>query len=86
MYNIEFSSKAAKSYLKLPRKLHERIDKKLEIIARSPYDKHNNVTSLKGMSSCYRLRVGDWRVVYEIVQKQIKIYVVKIAQRKEVYE
>lgn len=86
MYDIEFSIKAAKSYLKLQKKLRDRIDNKLKRVAQDPYAKHNNVKSLQGIKGCYRLRVGDWRVVYEVIKSQIKIYVIKIGQRKEVYE
>ena len=85
MYGIELSIKAAKAYLKLPAQFQKRIDAKLTMIAENPYGKHNNVKSLQGMHGCYRLRIGDWRIVYEIVDDKLKIYVIKIGQRKEVY-
>ena len=85
MYDIEFSVKAAKTYSKLQAKLRANIDAKLILIAKKPYAKHNNVKPLKGMESCYRLRVGDWRVIYRIINRQVTIVIIKIAHRKEVY-
>ena len=85
MYSIELSTKAAKAYLKLPVQLRKRIDAKFTAIAENPYAKHNNVKPLQGMHGCYRLRIGDWRIVYEVVDGKLKIYVIKIGQRKEVY-
>lgn len=86
MYEIEFSVKAAKTYLNLPKKFRGKIDKKLNLLAENPYMKHNNAKPLKGMSSCYRLRIGDWRIIYEVINNKLKIYVIKIGLRKEVYK
>lgn len=85
MYEIEFSIKAAKTYLKLPAGIKRQIDMKLGRVAMNPYAKLTNVKPLVDMKGCYRLRVGDWRVVYEVVNQVLKIYVIKIGQRKEVY-
>ena len=86
MYAIELSIEAAKSYFKLPEPLRVRVDAKLKLIAGNPYAKHNNVKPLKGMVKCFRLRIGNWRVVYEVINNKLKIYIIKIGQRKEVYK
>ncbi|HIP73092.1 MAG TPA: hypothetical protein EYH05_17065, partial [Anaerolineae bacterium] len=52
---------------------------------RNPYARHNNVTSLQG-SPYYRLRMGDWRVVYEIQDEKLIILVIKVASRGKVYK
>lgn len=61
------------------------MDVKLNQVAKNPYAKHNKVKPLKNMKRCYRLRIGDWRIIYEIVNQNLKIYVIIIGQRKEVY-
>ena len=43
-----------------------------------------NATKLQGRPG-YRLRVGDWRVIYEINKDEVVIIVMKIAPRGEVY-
>ncbi len=69
---------------KLPRRLAGRIREKLDQIALEPYACHNNVTKLQNRPG-YRLRVGDWRVVYKIHNDELIILVLKIAPRGSVY-
>jgi mRNA interferase RelE/StbE len=85
MYEIEFSTKAAKVYFKLSSDTKNLIDVKLGLLAKNPYAKNNNVKPLKDMKGCYRLRIGDWRIIYEIANQTLKIYVIMIGQRKEIY-
>ena len=60
------------------------IREKLEAIAANPYAEHPNAKKLQGREGC-RLRVGDWRVIYEIQNDQLVILVLRIAPRGEVY-
>ena len=43
------------------------------------------VKALKGEEKNYRLRVGDYRVVYELKHDRLVVLVIKVAHRKEVY-
>ncbi len=69
---------------KLPQKLSARIKSKLIALAQDPYSKHNNVTKLQEQDG-YRLRVGDWRVIYEIRDEELIIFVLRVAPRGGVY-
>ncbi len=60
------------------------IREKLEIVAANPYADHPNTKKLQGREG-YRLRVGDWRVIYKIQSEQLIIIVLKVASRGEVY-
>ena len=51
----------------------------------NPYTSRNDVKKLQGMEDCYRLRVGDYRVLYRILKTKIVIEIINIAHRKEVY-
>jgi mRNA-degrading endonuclease RelE of RelBE toxin-antitoxin system len=73
MYTISYSAKAVRSYIKLSPELRKQVDEKLGRIARNPYEKNNNISPIKGRKYCYRLRIGDWRIVYELIQKKIQI-------------
>ena len=84
MYQIVFSRKAAKSFQRVPHNVGERIREKLAQIADDPFAKHPNTAKLQGRPG-YRLRVGDWRVIYEIQQEELVMMVIKIASRGEVY-
>ncbi len=84
MYEIFFTKQADKTLRKMPRNTARLIRNKLESIAISPYAKHNNVRKLQNRPG-YRLRVGDWRVIYEIQDNQLVILVLKIGPRGGVY-
>ena len=84
MYKITYTTQAAKSLLKMPRDVAKRIREKIEQVAEDPFASIPNAKKLQGRSG-YRLRVGDWRVIYEIKSEEIVIIVLKIAPRGEVY-
>jgi mRNA interferase RelE/StbE len=84
VYKIIFKKEASKSFDKLPRNVAKTIRSKLEAIAANPYAEHPNAKKLQGREG-YRLRVGDWRVIYEIQNEQLVILVLRVAPRGEVY-
>ncbi len=85
MYKIIIKKEAAKSLNKPPRNAAKTIREKFEAIAANPYAEHPNAKKLQGREG-YRLRVGDWRVIYEIQNDQLVILVLKVAPRGEVYK
>ena len=85
MYKINYSKEATKSLLRMPRNMAKLIREKLEMIAADPYADHPNAKKLQGREG-YRLRVGDWRVIYTIQNEQLMIIVLKVASRGEVYK
>ena len=44
-----------------------------------------NVKELAGYEDRYRLRVGDYRVIYDVTDKQLVILVVGVGHRREIY-
>ena len=85
MYKISYAKEAEKSLLRMPRNTAKLIREKLEVIAANPYADHPNAKKLQGREG-YRLRVGDWRVIYKMQNEQLMIVVMKIASRGEVYK
>ncbi len=69
----------------MPRNVAVLIRSKIDALAADPYAPNNNVKKLKG-SDDYRLRVGDWRVIYSLIDARLVIVVVRIAPRGGVYE
>lgn len=80
---ISFSKSAEKEILSLDRTLSQRIFKKINLLAKNPFGKG----SIKlGGGKGYRIRVGDYRVVYMIDANKKEVVIIKIRHRREVYK
>ena len=84
MYQIVFTKQVYKSLRRIPKNVVDRIREKLDQIAKDPYATHTNVTRLQNRPG-YRLRVGDWRVIYDIRKEELVILVLKVGSRGEIY-
>lgn len=82
-YQIQFTTAARRQLLDLPRQLVARIDGAIQRLADDP--RPSGAEKLKGHQNLYRLRVGDYRVVYTIEDTRLLIVVIKIGNRKDVY-
>ena len=69
---------------RLLRILSQRIREKLREVVLDPFAQHNNVTRLVNRPG-YRLRVGDWRIIYDIQDERMEIMVMRVAPRGEAY-
>jgi mRNA interferase RelE/StbE len=85
MYSIEYSKAARKALKRMPRTTAERILEKVEALAVDPWAPNNNIKKLTNHPG-YRLRVGDWRVIYLVREKVLLLVVVRIAPKGEVYQ
>lgn len=85
MYSIDYSKASRKAMKSMPRNTARLVMEKIESLAVDPYAPNNNVRKLTNHPG-YRLRVGDWRVVYLIHEQELVIVVVRIAPRGEVYQ
>ena len=68
----------------MPRNTAKLIREKIEQVAADPFSPIPNAKKLQGRDG-YRLRVGDWRIIYEVNKKEVVIIVLKVAPRGEVY-
>jgi mRNA interferase RelE/StbE len=62
----------------------KRIVGKIKEIAADPYARYNNVTKLQGRDG-YRLRIGDWRVIYELYDDQLELWALEVGSRGGIY-
>lgn len=63
---LAYEKPALKGLLKMAPKAAAAMRDALALIAASPYSRHPNVTTLKGVQAGFRLRQGDWRAVYRV--------------------
>jgi mRNA interferase RelE/StbE len=85
MYNIVYSDLALKNLLRIPGKEAFKIRRKVEFVAANPYARNPNVTKLQGRDG-YRLRVGNWRVIYDISNTLRILGVENIGSRGNIYQ
>jgi mRNA interferase RelE/StbE len=85
MYKVFETSAAQKALRRMQPQWADRIRSKIEEIAESPYDAHNNVTKLQGRDG-YRLRVGDWRILYELHNGELVLLMVDVLPRGSAYK
>lgn len=82
MYQINFRSSAVKELRKLPADDRKSVSHAIESLANMPRPK--GVKKMAG-AHAWRIRIGDYRVVYSIEDKQLIIEVIRIGHRREVY-
>lgn len=82
-YAIEFTPTAVKDLKALPKAILKKIDARIASLANNPQP--GDVKKLQGSDDLYRIRVGDYRIVYTIEDGKLIIVVVRIGHRKEIY-
>lgn len=82
-YQIEWKSSAYKELQKLPRPIIEKIVVAVADLSNEPYP--HGVKKLIGSERSYRIRIGDYRVVYEVIENKLIIEIVRVRHRKDVY-
>jgi mRNA interferase RelE/StbE len=58
---------------------------KIKEVAADPYAPNNNLTKLQGRDAAYRLRVGDWRVIYELHDDRLVMVILEVGPRGGIY-
>ncbi|MCF8052229.1 MAG: type II toxin-antitoxin system RelE/ParE family toxin [Desulfobacterales bacterium] len=82
-YRIELTRDAAKALRAIPKKDQIRIGKKIDSLAENL--PNPSETKMKGDNPFHRVRVGNYRIIYEIQSGTLVILILKIGHRKEVY-
>lgn len=82
-YKIEWRKSTKKDLRKIPRKEVAKIIGAVESLSANPYP-YGSV-KLSGSEFTYRIRVGNYRVIYEVFEDRIIIEILKVGHRKEVY-
>lgn len=85
MYDVFYQSQALRALKKMPRDQSRLIRDKINRLAQDPHAPNPNVKRLEGRNG-HRLRIGDWRVLYELQDDRLVIVVVKIKTRGDVYK
>lgn len=82
-YRVIFTSVAEKAFLRMPKDVQRRIDQRLLALQDNP--RPPGIKALQGDTGIYRLRVGDYRILYAVQDKALVVLVLVIGHRREVY-
>ena len=78
--------KSVDKFLAKHKEMRQRVLNKLEILAQNPYQNALDIARLEGYENHYRLRIGKYRLLYEIIESQILIYAYDIDSRGGIYK
>lgn len=82
-HKVEFTASAVREFKSLERSMQRRIAVRIDLLADNPLPP--DVKKLSGKPDHYRIRVGQYRVIYRIEGKRVTVVVVKIGHRRDVY-
>ncbi len=83
-YRVEFTSAAARQVRKLPRPARDRVLDAIEDLGEDP--RPHGAKKLVGERTAWRIRIGDYRVLYDVFDSELTVSVVRAAHRREVYD
>jgi mRNA interferase RelE/StbE len=82
-YNLEFTESAQRELRALDGQLQRRITGKIHQLCEEPFPA--GVKKLQGLPGHFRIRVGDYRVIYRVDGRRVVVVIVQIGHRRDVY-
>lgn len=82
-YKLTFRTSFEKDIAKLPQSIVVRVVKRVKLLAEVPLPK--GVRKLQGKEAIYRLRIGDYRVIYSVDAQTKTVDLIYVRHRKDVY-
>jgi len=82
-YSIDFKPSVKKDFRPLSESLVTRLMKRIKRLKSDPFPR--KVTKLSGTERLYRIRVGDYRIVYEVDTQAKQVMIHYVRHRREVY-
>ncbi|GAB3611169.1 type II toxin-antitoxin system RelE/ParE family toxin [Humibacter ginsengiterrae] len=82
-YRVDFTTAAARQVKKLPRPARDRVLDAVDDLGEDP--RPHGAKKLVGEDTAWRIRVGDYRVIYDIFDEELRVTVIRAAHRREVH-
>jgi mRNA interferase RelE/StbE len=82
-YEVEIARRAVRALAALPRREQQRVRAAIDLLTDDPRPPASR--KLAGEDNAYRVRVGDYRIVYEVFDTRLIVHVVRIGHRRDVY-
>ena len=84
MYEVIFEDPAQRQFRKLDRIIQTQILKALIKLEKNP--RPSGCKKLQGLEHLYRLRIGDYRVIYRIEDNKLLVLIISLGHRREIYK
>jgi len=81
-YTVVVTKSAQKQLLALPVEVRSRVTERIEALGKAP--RPADVKKLRGREG-WRIRLGDYRVIYEIHDRILRVIVINVGHRREIY-
>ncbi len=82
-FSVEFTPSAVRELRKLAKAIQKRISVVIDALAENPFPR--GVKKLLAEQNIYRVRVGDYRILYQVEAAKLVVLVVKVGHRREIY-
>ncbi len=87
MFEVILSNTARKGAKDMPEALKIKLIALLDVFERNPFPvEEYDIKKLRGLENTYRIRLGDWRVIYKVDFVAHRVIIVKVAPRKSAYK
>jgi mRNA interferase RelE/StbE len=83
MYEVQIGRDAEKFIRKQTKTIQQQLLRKLRALADNP--RPSGCEMLKGMDNLYRIRSGDYRIIYTVQDNILRVLVVAVGHRKDIY-
>ena len=83
MFELEYTKAARKDLRKLDQVPRARIGEAIDGLASDPHPPGSR--KMIGSEALFRIRVGDYRVIYEVRNEVLTIFIIKVGHRKNIY-
>ncbi len=82
-YTIEYAGAARREMRRLDRSAQDRVRAAIDALARDPHPA--GCRKLTGFDDLWRIRVGDYRAIYQIEDDRLVVLIIRIRHRREAY-
>ena len=82
-YSVSLTRRARRDLESIPSYNQQKIAKKIDALAHDP--RMNGVVKLEGNDELYRLRFGDYRIIFSIEDRELVVLVIRVSHRRDAY-
>ncbi len=83
VYKVVFEKRAKQDLTKIPQKYLIKIKRKIDLLGEDP--RASGCKKLQGFKNLYRIRSGNYRIIYQVIDDQVIVIIVAVKHRRSSY-